>query len=122
MDVVRAEAFAREWIEAWNRRDVEAIVSPYADDVEFQSPLVVAPLHEPSGIVRGKERLREFVAKRLAAFPAALEIELLGAYRGVASLVVHFEAKGRRTLEVMGFDHTGRIHRVLPHADTRTRA
>ena len=36
----RAEAFARDWIDAFNRHDLEAVLSHYADDVEFSSPVV----------------------------------------------------------------------------------
>ena len=43
-----AEDFAKDWIAAWKRRDVEAVLSQYGDDVEFQSPLVVALLGDAS--------------------------------------------------------------------------
>jgi len=33
-----AAAFASEWIEAWNARDLERILKRYAHDVEFTSP------------------------------------------------------------------------------------
>jgi ketosteroid isomerase-like protein len=32
------DAFANAWVQGWNQRDVEAVLSHYADDVEFQSP------------------------------------------------------------------------------------
>lgn len=35
-----AEAYAREWIDAWNSLDLKRILSHYAEDVVFKSPRV----------------------------------------------------------------------------------
>lgn len=114
MDVLQEdEMFANTWVQAWNQRDLEAVLSHYADDVEFQSPLVVKLLSEPTGIVRGKQDLREYFRKALAAFPGDLQIVLLGTYRGVNSRLVHFEAKGRKAVEMMELDSSGKIRRAL---------
>ncbi|MGH9256958.1 MAG: nuclear transport factor 2 family protein [Vicinamibacterales bacterium] len=117
MDVQRTEVFAKEWIQAWNQRDVEAVVSHYSEDVEFQSPFVVKLLGEASGIVSGKQNLREYFRKGLAAFPGDLRFELLEVYVGVDSLLVHFhvhfQAKGRKAIEVMELNREGKIRRAL---------
>lgn len=34
-------AFAREWVANWNRRDVEAVLSHFAEDADFVTPLAV---------------------------------------------------------------------------------
>ena len=34
-----AEAFAANWIDAWNRHDIDAILSHYSEDVIFLSPV-----------------------------------------------------------------------------------
>ena len=113
MDVQRVEAFAQDWIQAWNQRDLDAVLSHYTEDVEFQSPLVIKLLGETSGTVRGKQNLREYFRKALAAFPGDIEIELLGAYQGVNSVLVHFQAKGRKAVEVMELNQEGKIRRAL---------
>ncbi|HEY3119810.1 MAG TPA: nuclear transport factor 2 family protein [Vicinamibacteria bacterium] len=115
MDIQRAEAFGKDWIQAWNQRDLEAVLSHYTEDVEFQSPLVVKLLGETSGTVRGKQNLREYFRKGLAAFPGDLDIELLGVYAGVDSLVIHFQAKGRTGAEVMELDRDGKVRRAMAH-------
>ena len=114
MDAATAHAFATQWIEAWKRRDLDALLSHYADDVEFRSPLA-AKLGEASGTVRGKPSLRAYFAKALAAFPGELDIELLGVYHGVDSLVVHFEARGRKGAEVMEFGTNQVVRRAAAH-------
>jgi SnoaL-like domain len=113
MDFQQAEALANEWIKAWKRRDSEAVASHYSEDVEFQSPLVVHLLGEPSGTVSGKQNLEDYFRKVLEAFPGELGIELVGVYQGVSSILVHFQAKGRRAIEVMELDGEGKIHRAL---------
>ena len=69
MDAQQTEGFAKGWIQAWNQRNLEAVLSHYTEDIEFQSPLVVKLLGETSGTVRGEQNLREYFRKALAAFP-----------------------------------------------------
>jgi len=113
VDVLQDDTFANSWVQAWNQRDLDAVLSHYADDVEFQSPLVVKLLGEPTGTVHGKQNLREYFRKALAAFPGDLQIVLLGTYRGVNSRLVHFDAKGRKAVEVMELDGTGKVRRAM---------
>ena len=40
IDADKAQAFAREWVKAWNDHDLEAILSHYAEDVVFHSPRI----------------------------------------------------------------------------------
>ena len=115
MTIMTSDAFAHRWVQAWNRRDLEALLSCYADDVEFRSPLAAKLLGEASGTVRGKTNLREYFAKALAAFPGDLGLELLGVYQGVDSVVVHFQVRGRRGAEVMEMNREGVVRRALAH-------
>ena len=55
-----AARFAQDWIDAWNRRDLDAVMSYYSDDTEFSSPFVQQLSAEPSGVLRGKRALRAF--------------------------------------------------------------
>src|SRR5438876_10821997 len=50
-----AEAFAREWVDAWNAHDLERILSHYTDDFEMASPLIVERMGVASGRLKGKE-------------------------------------------------------------------
>jgi hypothetical protein len=51
-------AFAREWVDAWNRRDLEAILAHYAEDVRFVSP--TAARVTGNAVVVGKSELRAY--------------------------------------------------------------
>jgi ketosteroid isomerase-like protein len=61
MDPPNAEAaqtFAAQWLDAWNRHDIEAILSHYADEIVFLSPL--AQQRVGNGQVIGIEALRDY--------------------------------------------------------------
>lgn len=61
-----AQAFAREWIAAWNAHDMDRILSHYADDFEMSSPLIVERLGLPGLSMR-----------------PALQFELIATYQSV---------------------------------------
>jgi len=53
-----ASRFAGDWADAWNARDVERVLSHFADEVTFTSPTALAVAG--TGTVRGKEALRNY--------------------------------------------------------------
>jgi len=55
---IDAEAFARQWISNWNRKDVEAVLSHFSENVVFTSAKAKAVLG--TARVEGKSRLREY--------------------------------------------------------------
>lgn len=64
MDADKAQAFAREWVKAWNDHDLEAILSHYADDVVFHSPRIRAVTGKDVDSVRGKGSCARTGARR----------------------------------------------------------
>ena len=59
-----AEKFADEWTDAWNRRDTEAVLAHFQDDIIFASPTALAVTGSP--VVYGKEALRAYWTEALA--------------------------------------------------------
>ena len=57
------ERIYRLWDEALGKKDLEASLSLYAGDASLESPLVQHLMNTKEGIVQGKERLREFIAR-----------------------------------------------------------
>jgi len=112
----RAEALARDWIDAFNRHDLDAVLAHYADDIEFTSPAVIEVLGEPSGTVRGKQALRDYFAKGLAKYPN-LGFELLEVLTGVDSVSMLYRSlhRGRLATEVMTLDAEGLVTKVMVH-------
>lgn len=114
-----AEGFARNWIRAWNRHDLEAVLSHYAENVELISPLVAQVLGDPSGIIRGKDHLRMLFSMGLSMFPD-LHLELLQVFAGVSSLVVCYQGvDGTQAAEVMVLNPQGQVVRAMGHYSLR---
>ncbi|MGH2609606.1 MAG: nuclear transport factor 2 family protein, partial [Tepidiformaceae bacterium] len=57
--------FAREWISAWNRRDLPSILAHYAADVRFVSP--TAARVTGNAVVVGKAALEQYWTRALAS-------------------------------------------------------
>jgi hypothetical protein len=112
-----ALVLADAWSRAWNTHDLEAILSHYADDVEFVSPFIVKLLDDPSGTVRGKAALGAYFARALATYPD-LHFEPIAVLTSVGSLVHYYRSVGGLlAAEVMFVDERGKIARVVAHYD-----
>jgi hypothetical protein len=57
-------AFAAEWAAAWNRRDLDAVLTHFAADVVFSTPKAVETVGQPT--VRGTPALRAYWERALA--------------------------------------------------------
>src|SRR6266576_6271994 len=86
-----AAAFASEWIEAWNARDLERILEHYARDVEFTSPFVGRILGRNENTVRGRAVLRVYFSRALNAYPD-LHFVARGIYLGAQSLAIEYQS------------------------------
>ncbi|OIQ88050.1 snoaL-like domain protein [mine drainage metagenome] len=95
IDLAWAHEFAREWIESWNSHDIERILSHYTDDFEMSSPLIIERMQEPTGKLKGKDKIRPYWQKGLAAMPP-LKFELLGVFAGVDSVVIYYRSIHRK--------------------------
>lgn len=111
----QAEKLAATWAQALNRRDLEALLALYAPEVELTSPFVVQLLHDPGGILRGKENLRMYFTLGLSLFPD-LTVTVLQVYTGLNSLVVVYRGADEvMAAEVMFLNAQGLISRVYCH-------
>jgi hypothetical protein len=107
-----ARRLAQEWIEAWNSRDLDAIIRLYAPDVVFQTPTIIDTLGIPDGCVRGSERLREHFARGLARLPD-LRFDLDAVYTGVRAIAITYRwADGTPVCELHEYDDSTLIERV----------
>lgn len=117
--IIQAEAmqFAREWIEAWNARDLERVLSHYTEDFTMSSPLIVTLFGEPSGTLKGRQQVGAYWKMALERLPA-LRFELLEVFAGVSSLVILYNAgQDRRATEVLLLNETGQVFKAMAHYD-----
>ena len=61
-----AEEFAREWLAAWNDRDIDRILSHYADDIVFHSPRIAVVMDNDARSVHGKKALQAYWTEALS--------------------------------------------------------
>ncbi len=109
-----ARHYAEAWADAWNRRDLEAVLENFQDDVVFSSPRALQIVG--AGTIHGKGALREywraalgsvgslrFSVVRILWDPDAAEL----------SIVYDREIDGRRdrASEVLRFGASGRVVR-----------
>lgn len=98
------QAFAHEWVSAWNAHDVDAVLAHFHDDVVFSSPVAARLFPETGGVVRGKDALRHYWTTALTGMPD-LQFEVLATYRGETALVIHYRNQnGGLVNEVLLFD------------------
>lgn len=106
------QEFADRYYDAWNKRDVEAILALYADDIEFSSPYIAALGFAYDGVIFGKAMLRDYVQKALERAPNLTftpEALCVGA-RG--HTLLYRNHRGERTAEVHELDEMGLIVRA----------
>lgn len=112
MDIKAARQTARSWCDAWNRRDLDAVLDHYAEDVEVCSPLVVKRLGVADGWLKGKPALRDYFA--IGMGNSALRFDLEDVRLGVNAMVVLYNREnGIRVSDTVEFDASGKIKRMV---------
>ncbi|MEZ4332424.1 MAG: nuclear transport factor 2 family protein [Myxococcota bacterium] len=106
-----AERFAREWIAAWNSRDLERILSHYDDDFQMSSPRIPILTNEASGILRGKEAVRAYWRSALELSPH-LYFALESVYLGADCVIIQYASPRGPASEVFFFGPDGRVVRA----------
>lgn len=106
-----AESFAAHWIDAWNRHDIDAILSHYVDDVVFLSP--VAEQRIGNGRVIGLDALRSYWSAGLAAQPQ-LRFELDMLLVGFESVTICYRNHRKQSVaETFEFNGSGKVVRAF---------
>jgi hypothetical protein len=106
------QVLAAEWIESWNRHDLESIMAHYADDVVFEASTVVKRWNRPDGQLHGTKELREHFRRGLELAPALrFELEaVLTAPSGYAAL--YHRDNGNRVIDVVELNAQNKAARV----------
>jgi hypothetical protein len=111
----KALRIAADWIDSWNRHDLDSIMSHYSGDIVLTSPNVIRLLGDESATVTGRDALREYFKKGLAAHPD-LRFEMIEVFTGVDSLVLYYRRhNGPPGAELMVLNREDKITRVIAH-------
>jgi len=111
MNRIEANQFAENWISAWNRKDVNAVLEHYVDDAKFVSPK--AATFVGNSVVVGKKALSQYwelAAKKIERIEFTLDHIVWDSEAN--ELVMFYEANlngvCHRACELMKFDSSGR--------------
>lgn len=69
MDAIHAEQFAKSWTEAWNNRDLDALMDHYSETVVFHSPFIKLLNESEQTTIHGRSALREYFQRGMEAYP-----------------------------------------------------
>ena len=109
-----ADHFALDWINSWNKHDLDRILSHYTDNFEMASPAIVRLMDEPSGSLIGKEAVGAYWAKALELFPD-LQFELVTTLLGTDSIVLYYKGVLGLSAECFHFSSDGKVVRAYAH-------
>ena len=107
-----SEAFASRWVEAWNRRDVDAVLEHFREDVVFTSPTALAVVGSP--IVQGKDALRAYwtaALARIGSLRFTMDYVLWDPARRELAIIYTSDIDGRirRVSENLMFNESGQV-------------
>jgi hypothetical protein len=109
IEETEARAFAEEWLAGWNDHDLDRILSRYAADIVFFSP--VAEQRIGSGRVAGIDKLRRYWAAWLEAEPG-LKFELTDVLSGFRCLTILCRNhQGQAVAVTLEFQEDGKVVR-----------
>lgn len=109
-----AAKFAQEWVEAWNRHDLEAVLSHYSDDFEMSSPYIAAISGEHRCTLKGKAAVAAYWSAALERMPG-LHFELRQTLFGADSVTLCYQGVRGMAAEVFFFDADGRVVKAAAH-------
>ena len=117
MTLPQAQQFAAEWIAAWNRHDVDAVLAHYADDFTMTTPMIQKLLGIPSGTLQGKQAVGDYWRAALAKIPD-LRVSLIDTTCGVDTVSLYYHAVlDRRAIETFFFNADGKVAKALATYD-----
>jgi hypothetical protein len=103
--------FAETWIDAWNRRDVAAVLAHFVEDAQFVSPMARNFVGEP--VLRNKKELEGYwraALERISILEFKLDHATSDGRRSELIFVYEANLNGerKRACEIMQFNASGR--------------
>lgn len=88
----------KRWIEAWNKHDLQTVLSMYSENIEFSSPKIKAvfPERTISKIIHKKD-LEEYWSKALKKYPKLNFVLKESIFHNNVCLIEYYAVLGGRT-------------------------
>lgn len=107
---IDAKAFAAEWTLDWNRKDVDAVLSHFADNVVFTSARAADVLGSPR--VEGKSNLRKYwttAISRIRTLHFTLDHVICEGDRIGIVYTAEIDGRSTRAVEFLKFGEDGLV-------------
>jgi SnoaL-like protein len=112
MDKEKLKQAALQWMSDWNQRDIENVMTHYADDVQFYSPTVIKRWKEAEGRLVGKALVEQHFRKGLEEVPG-IHFEFHSILYGVESIILFYKREtGILAADLVVFDQAGKVKEV----------
>ncbi len=112
MDKEKLQQAAQQWIKDWNQRNLENVMSHYADDVEFHSPTVIKRWNIAEGKLIGKDLVERHFRKGIEEVPG-IQFEFHSILYGVESVVLFYKREtGKLAADLVVFNEAGKVKEV----------
>eukprot|EP00879_Flechtneria_rotunda_P009189 GHRR01009621.1.p1 GENE.GHRR01009621.1~~GHRR01009621.1.p1 ORF type:complete len:126 (+),score=32.26 GHRR01009621.1:402-779(+) len=119
-----AKAFITAWVDAWHRRDLQALLHHYTPNIVFQSPRVAARhkamgIGSPDGRLNGRDALGTYFQEALDNLKI-IELTVHDVMLGVGSFAVLYSREmGAKVVEVFTWDEEqkGKVKAVQVYYD-----
>ncbi len=108
-----AETFARKWVQAWNDRDIDAVLADYAESVVLHSPRGRSEAGESIPRVEGMQALRAYWEQALEAAPNLFfEVDELFVSSDALTLI-YLNHRSQRVAETFVFNADGKVIKTI---------
>ncbi|MDJ1505141.1 nuclear transport factor 2 family protein [Xanthocytophaga agilis] len=112
-----ATEFAHDWVDSWNKHDLDRVLDHYTDDFEMTTPLIVSLMNEPSGTLSGKDRVRNYWEKGLEKYPD-LHFQIIDVLSSVSSVTIYYTSVlNKKAVEFFLFNEQGKVYKAIAHYD-----
>jgi hypothetical protein len=109
-----AQSKAQNWVDAWNNRDLDAVMMHYSDDVSVCSPLVKRRLNKSDGWFHGKSALWDDFAVGMGN--PDLQFTLKSVHVGLQFMsMVYASENGIQVVGTMELNDDGLIKRMVAY-------
>jgi hypothetical protein len=107
-----AKKFAEEWINSWNKHDLNSILEHYADELEYFSPVIRLLGFNCTGRITNKTDLEKYFRIGLNTYPD-LHFHLHNYFAGINTVVLYYTSvNGKIVAEVSELTSNGKAVKV----------
>jgi ketosteroid isomerase-like protein len=108
-----AARFASDWVEAWNRHDIDAVLAHYTDDFEMTTPMIQRVLGIESGTLKGKQAVGDYWRAALRKMPD-LAFSIVDVTSGVDTVSIYYRAvMGKMAIETFFLNEERLVYKAL---------